>query len=99
MAGGHRVPVGELASLLGEVGDKRIVTVPCLTPSRVAGQVLDRFGLILPFQTPFTEAGMQYYTQMPSSDDSPSEDELGITHRDPRNTLADTVARVPGAEG
>ena len=93
MAGGHRVPVGELASLLGDVGDKRIVTVPVPdTVLRVAGQVLDRLGPILPFETPFTEAGMQYYTQMPSSDDSPSEDELGITYRDPRNTLADTVA-------
>ncbi|MFN8228791.1 MAG: SDR family NAD(P)-dependent oxidoreductase [Mycobacterium sp.] len=100
MAGGHRVPVGELASLLGEVGDKRIVTVPVPdTVLRVAGQVLDRLGPILPFQTPFTEAGMQYYTQMPSSDDSPSEDELGITYRDPRNTLADTVAGFRALKG
>ena len=100
MAGGHRVPVGELASLLGEVGDKRIVTVPVPdTVLRVAGQVLDRLGPILPFETPFTEAGMQYYTQMPSSDDSPSEDELGITYRDPRNTLADTVAGFRALKG
>ncbi len=93
MAGGHRVPVAELASLLGDVGNKRMVTVPVPdTALRVAGQVLDRLGPILPFETPFTEAGMQYYTQMPASDDSPSEDELGITYRDPRSTLADTVA-------
>ena len=92
--------MGELASLLGEVGDKRIVTVPVPdTVLRVAGQVLDRLGPILPFQTPFTEAGMQYYTQMPSSDDSPSEDELGITYRDPRNTLADTVAGFRALKG
>ncbi len=100
MAGGHRVPAAELASLLGEVGDKRMVTVPVPdTALRVAGQVLDRLGPILPFQTPFTEAGMQYYTQMPSSDDSPSEDELGITYRDPRSTLADTVAGFRALKG
>jgi hypothetical protein len=58
----------------------------------MAGQVLDRLGPLLPFQTPFTEAAMQYYTQMPDSDDTPSERELGVTYRDPRITLADTVA-------
>ncbi len=40
---------------------------------RVAGSVLDQAGPYLPFNTPFTAAGMQYYTQMPESDDSPSE--------------------------
>lgn len=35
---------------------------------------------------------MQYFTQMPASDDTPSERHLGITYRDPRITLADTVA-------
>lgn len=37
---------------------------------------------------------MQYYTQMPGSDDTPSERELGITYRDPRETLADTVVSL-----
>ncbi|OYL15843.1 oxidoreductase, partial [Streptococcus pneumoniae] len=41
-------------------------------------------------------AGMQYYTQMPESDDSPSEKELGITYRDPRDTVADTVTALRG---
>jgi dihydroflavonol-4-reductase len=35
---------------------------------------------------------MQYYTQMPHSDDSPSTLELGVTYRDPRETLRDTVS-------
>ena len=34
---------------------------------------------------------MQYYTQMPPSDDSPAERDLGITQRDPADTLAETV--------
>ncbi len=93
MAGGHRIPVDELARLLSEVGDKTMLSVPVPdTVLRIAGQLLDRLGPFLPFQTPFTEAAMQYYTQMPDSDDTPSERDLGITYRDPRITLADTVA-------
>ncbi len=92
MAGGHRVPVSELAQMLGRAGRTPMVAVPVPdTALRVAGSVLDRASRLLPFQTPFTAAGMQYYTQMPASDDSPSERELGITWRDPRETLADTI--------
>jgi dihydroflavonol-4-reductase len=91
MAGGHRVPAAELASLLGQVAGTPMVSVPIPdTALRVAGAVMDRAGRFLPFDTPITWAGMQYYTQMPASDDSPSERELGITYRDPLETLADT---------
>ncbi|OBG36838.1 oxidoreductase [Mycobacterium alsense] len=94
-AGGHRVPVAELATMLGEVAGTPMVAVPIPdTALRVAGAVLDRAGRFLPFDTPFTSAGMQYYTQMPASDDSPSERELGITYRDPRDTVADTFAAL-----
>ncbi len=100
MAGGHRIPVDQLAKLLTEVGEKTMFAVPVPdTVLRVAGQVLDRMGPFLPFQTPFTGAGMQYYTQMPASDDSPSERDLGITYRDPRITLADTVAGFRQLDG
>jgi dihydroflavonol-4-reductase len=93
MVGGHRVPVGDLANMLREAGKTTIVAVPVPdTVLRVAGTVLDRVGPYLPFENPFTGAGMQYYTQMPQSDDSPSEQELGITYRDPRDTVADTIA-------
>ena len=96
-AGGHRVPAAELAAMLGEVAGTPMVAVPIPdTALRVAGAVLDRAGRFLPFDTPFTWAGMQYYTQMPASDDSPSERELGITYRDPRETVADTFAALRG---
>jgi hypothetical protein len=39
---------------------------------------------------------MQYYTQMPASDDSPSERELRITYREPRTTLSETVTALRG---
>lgn len=93
MVGGHRVPVSDLAKLLGDVAGTPMVAVPVPdTFLRVAGTVLDLVGRYLPFANPLTAAGMQYYTQMPESDDSPSERELGIIYRDPRVTLADTVA-------
>ncbi|HWF30537.1 MAG TPA: NAD-dependent epimerase/dehydratase family protein, partial [Mycobacterium sp.] len=73
-AGGHRVPASELANMLGQIAGTPMVAVPIPdTALRVAGAVLDRAGRFLPFDTPFTSAGMQYYTQMPASDDSPSE--------------------------
>ena len=90
-AGGHRVPASVLANMLGQIAGTPMVAVPIPdTALRVAGAVLDRAGRFLPFDTPFTSAGMQYYTQMPASDDSPSERELGITFRDPTETVADT---------
>jgi dihydroflavonol-4-reductase len=93
MVGGHRVPVSDLAKLLGDVAGTPMVAVPVPdTFLRVAGTVLDLVRPYLPFANPFTAAGMQYYTQMPESDDSPSERELGVTYRDPGVTLADTVA-------
>jgi dihydroflavonol-4-reductase len=97
-AGGHRVPAAELATMLGQVAGTPMVAVPIPdTALRVAGAVLDRAGRFLPFETPFTSAGMQYYTQMPASDDSPSERELGITYRDPKETVADTFEALRAA--
>jgi len=99
-AGGHRVPASELANMLGQIADTPMVAVPIPdTALRVAGAVLDRAGRFLPFDTPFTSAGMQYYTQMPASDDSPSERELGITFRDPTETVAATFEALRGAGG
>ncbi|BBA85957.1 oxidoreductase [Mycobacterium pseudoshottsii JCM 15466] len=95
MVGGHRIPVPELAKMLGQVAETPIVSVPIPdSVLRGAGSLLDLAGPYLPFDNPFTAAGMQYYTQMPDSDDSPSELELGVTYRDPRTTLADTVAAL-----
>jgi dihydroflavonol-4-reductase len=91
-AGGHRLPVQQLASLLGDIGGMRIFVVPVPgTVLRAGGKLLDRARRFMPFDTPFSAAAMQYYTQMPPSDDSPSERELGITYRAPHTTVSDTV--------
>lgn len=97
MAGGHRVPAKRLADLLGAVSDSPMLAVPVADVAlRWAGRLLDQVERVLPITTPITEAGMQYYTQMPASDDSPAERDLGVVFRDPRETLADTVAAIRG---
>ncbi|HEX7323429.1 MAG TPA: NAD-dependent epimerase/dehydratase family protein [Mycobacterium sp.] len=97
MAGGHRVSVSELARLLGEAGSTPMVPVPIPDVAlRWAGRLLDGLGRVLPISTPITAAGMQYYTQIPASDDSPAERDLRIAFRDLGETLADTVAAMRG---
>lgn len=92
MAGGRRIPVDELASLIGTAADRSLAVFPVPdTALRGVGALFDTIGSYLPFETPINSAAMQYYTQMPRSDDSPSERDLGVTQRDPAETIADTV--------
>lgn len=93
MAGGRRIPVAELAALIGAAADRTLAVIPVPdTALRGLGALFDSIGGYLPFETPINSAAMQYYTQMPESDDSPSVHDLGVTQRDPAETLADTVA-------
>lgn len=92
MAGGRRIGVQRLATLLGTAADRKMWAIPVPDVGlRMLGRVFDVIGDKLPFETPINSAAMQYYTQMPSSDDAPSERDLGIVRRDPAITLADTV--------
>ncbi|MUM17160.1 SDR family NAD(P)-dependent oxidoreductase [Mycobacterium sp. CBMA271] len=96
-AGGHRLEVDDLVDVLTEAAGSTVLAVPVPDSAlRAAGTVMDQLGRYVPLSTPITEAGMQYYTQMPASDDSPSERELGVTYRDPRETLADTITALRG---
>ncbi|MGV0716038.1 NAD-dependent epimerase/dehydratase family protein [Mycolicibacterium sp. XJ662] len=93
MAGGKRVEIADLAAMIGRAADASLQVYPIPDVLlRNIGRVVDVIGPYLPFDAPVTGAAMQYYTQMPSCDDSPSEVELGITYRDPQETLADTVS-------
>jgi dihydroflavonol-4-reductase len=93
MAGGRRIAVDRLAALIGTAADRTLIAVPVPDSGlRALGRVFDVVGDRLPFETPINSAAMQYYTQMPPSDDGPAERDLGITHRDAALTLADTVA-------
>ncbi|KWX66721.1 SDR family NAD(P)-dependent oxidoreductase [Mycobacterium sp. NAZ190054] len=93
MAGGQRVPVDKLASMIGAAAGRTLLVYPVPDVAlRTAGRLLDVVGPFMPFQTPINSAAMQYYTQMPESDDEPGRRDLGITPRDPAETIADTVA-------
>lgn len=92
MAGGRRVPVSELASMIGNAAGQTVVALPVPDVAlRSAGRLLDVVGPYLPFETPINSAAMQYYTQMPASDDAPSRRDFGLTQRDPAETIADTL--------
>jgi dihydroflavonol-4-reductase len=92
MAGGRRITVAELASLMGAAADRSLVVFPVPDVAlRTAGRVFDVVGPYLPFETPINSAAMQYYTQMPASDDAPAARDFGLVWRDPAGTIADTV--------
>jgi dihydroflavonol-4-reductase len=88
-AGGLRLEVGDVARTLSTAAGQRVVPVP--VPDSLlllAGRGND----LLRLRTPLTRAAMEYYTRMPPSDNGPVQRELGVTFRDPRETLSDTVA-------
>lgn len=92
MAGGHRVGVDRLASMIGAAAGRSLAAYPVPDSAlRTAGRLLDVVGPYLPVDTPINSASMQYFTQMPTSDDEPSARDLGVTERDPAETIADTV--------
>jgi nucleoside-diphosphate-sugar epimerase len=92
MAGGQRISVDRIASLIASAANRDLNVYPVPDSAlRALGRLFDIIGDQLPFETPINSAAMQYYTQMPPSDDTPSEQELGITQRDPADTLAATV--------
>lgn len=92
MAGGQRISVNRIASLIAAAANRDLNVYPVPDSAlRALGRLFDVIGDQLPFETPINSAAMQYYTQMPPSDDSPSERDLGVTQRDAAETLAATV--------
>ena len=78
--------------MIGAAAGQSLAAIPVPDVAlRSAGRLLDVVGPYLPFETPINSAAMQYYTQMPESDDTPSKTDLGITQRDPAATIADTL--------
>lgn len=93
MAGGHTSSIKDIVTMLAEVTGKRMITYPIPDGVlRTVGRVFDVMGGAVPFETPISEAAMEYYTRMPRTDDTPSRRELGVSYRDSRETLSDTVA-------
>lgn len=92
MAGGTYVDAGGLRGLFQNVTGRRIAQLP------IPGFVLRSLGSGIDFATKHTplvpvlnRAAMDYYTQMPASDDGPVHDELGIDYRPLVDTFTDCI--------
>ncbi len=97
MVGGKRIPVGSITAMLRSITGTTVLPVPVPDVAlRLLGRASDFVDSVSPVATPvssspISEAAMQYYTQMPPSDDSPSEIDLGVQYRPPLDTLRATV--------
>lgn len=95
MAGGTYLDVTEITDLFASATGNRIVRLPI--PGwgmRFLGSVVDQFVHRFGVTSPLTRAAMDYYTQMPPSDDSAVLDELGVNYRDVSDTFSDCIASM-----
>lgn len=87
-AGGIRLTVPQIAQALQAAAGRRVVPLPVPDSAmRLLGRSLDAARI----RTRITGPAMEYYTRMPESDNEPLARELGVSFRDPFETLADTV--------
>jgi nucleoside-diphosphate-sugar epimerase len=96
LAGGTPLTLPELAETFTRLRGKkfRILTVPDRWLIGF-GKVAEKFRPLLRGQMlNFTEASMRYYVDFPRADNSPSERDLGMVYREPRETLAITVEEL-----
>jgi nucleoside-diphosphate-sugar epimerase len=93
MAGGTYVDAREIRALVADATGHFIgrLPVPGLV-LRALGSGIDLATKHTPFVPVLTRAAMDYYTQMPRSDDRPVHDELGIAYRPLSETFADCIA-------
>jgi len=92
MITGHYVALPDLIAMLQQITGRRgrIVATPA-GPALAAGRVADLMQRLLPARLPFSHEGIWVGALQPHCDDSRTASELGITARDLRVTLADTV--------
>jgi len=92
MCGGHALTLPEMAGLLGKVTGRRIPVLP--VPGSVfrgLGRAVDALTRLVPFETVFTGEAMELLTRGVPTDDRPVQADLGITFRDPAETLRAAV--------
>lgn len=92
MITGHYIAARDLTAMLHEITGRRgrIVAVPA-GAARAVGRVADLVQHIVPGRMPFNYEEMWVTALQPHCDDSKTISELGITPRDLRVTLEDTV--------
>jgi nucleoside-diphosphate-sugar epimerase len=92
MAGGTLVGLAGIVEVLRKTTGRRLIAPR--TPGSVyrgLGRVTDGIRRVIPFNSVFTAEAMELLTLTKDTDDSAVHDDLGITYRDPRETLAASV--------
>lgn len=92
MAGGRLVGLAEVVEVLREATGRRLLAVR--SPGslyRGLGRAMDGVRRVVPFDSVFTAEAMELLTLAKDTDDSAVHDDLGITYRDPRETLATSL--------
>jgi len=88
MCGGHFLTLPEYAALLRDVTARSFPVVPVPPAAmRGVGRAMDTVMRVLPINSVFTEEAMSILTQWVPSDDRLLETDLGITLRDPRDSI------------
>ena len=92
MITGHYIALPDLVAALHEITGRhgRVMTMPA-GMTLAAGRVADLVQHLVPGRLPFTYEGIWISALQPHCDDSSTGTELGITARDLRATLEDTV--------
>lgn len=92
MAGGTYADASEIRSLIATATGHRIVRLPIPgVVLRTLGSAIDLATRFTPLTPVLTRAAMDYYTRMPTSDDHPVHDELGIDYRPLLDTFIDCI--------
>ena len=88
MAGGVPMRLPEVATVIRQLTGRRFPVLPI--PGAVfrgLGHVTDGVRRVVPFDTVFTAEAMQTLTLAKPTDDSAVHDQLGVTYRDPAETI------------
>src|SRR3954468_18347774 len=88
VVGGQFVSLPEIAAVIRRTTGRRFPVVP--TPGAVLrglGHVTDVVRRVVPFDTVFTAEAMDLLTLARPTDDSAVHDQLGVTYRDPAETI------------
>ncbi len=92
MAGGAYLDAGQITEMFSAVTGRKIRRLPIPGVGlRALGSVVDGVCRLTGKHAVLTRAAMEYYTQMPPSDDGDVHDDLGITYRDVADTFRDCI--------
>jgi hypothetical protein len=92
MAGGTLVDLPGVVEALRRATGRRLIA-PRAPGSvyRGLGRLTDGIRRVIPFDSVFTAEGMELLTLARDTDDSAVHDDLGVTYRDPMETLATSL--------